>query len=148
MRILILLACCLLLSTQCASKKSARIEALANDTIEFVYKKHTRGFYREYHVRKNNIITYLDYNKTTSESKKTIPLDWVTCLNLLTPLDLEGISTLQPPSDLRATDRVLHAEVIITINDNTFRSSNFDHGNPPEIIKPLVDHLIYMVSNH
>jgi hypothetical protein len=146
MRAIILVGYFLLFSAQCASKKSAINETLQDDSIAFVYKQYTRGFYREYHIKKNTITSYIDYKKTSSETQKTIPMDWATCLELLTALDLNAINALNAPSDLRRTDKVHHAEITITIHPNTFRSSNFDHGNPPKAIKPLVDHLVYMIT--
>ena len=146
MRIIIFLTFFSLFSTQCASKKTGINGQYSKDSIVFIYKHYTRGFYKEYHINKNTITTYLNHNKTISENQKTVPFDWTTCLRLVTDLELDSISTLESPSNLRHTDQVHFAEVTITIGQATYRSSSFDHGNPPASLKPLVDHLIYMAT--
>lgn len=148
MRILLILVCFTLLSTQCASKKNTISKSNKEEKIVFIYKHYTRGFYREYHIKEKKIRTINDYQKTNFIDKETIPLDWATCLNFLSSIDLKTINQLESPSNLRQTDRVHHAEISIIINDTIFRSNSFDHENPPKALKPLVDNLIYMVSNN
>lgn len=145
MRLILIIFCIALLSTDCASKKSLAPKQQKENSIVFIYKQHTRGFYREYHFQDNGIKTYSKYGADDFDEMDIIPIQWTTCLNLLNDIDLSSINQLEPPSNLRHTDRVHHAELSIVINGETFRSNNFDHQNPPKAIKPLVDHLVRMV---
>ena len=37
-----------------------------------------------------------------------------------------------------------YKELTLIINNTTFKSRGFDHGNPQKEIKPLVNHLLYL----
>ena len=145
MRSILILFCFALMSTECASKNSLATKQQKENSIIFIYKQYTRGFYREYHFQENGIKTYSKYGANDFEESDIIPIQWTTCLNLLYDIDLGTINQLEPPSSLRHTDRVHHAELSVVINGDTFRSNNFDHQNPPKAIKLLVDHLVHMV---
>lgn len=145
MRSILILFCFALMSTDCDSKKSLAAKQQKENSIIFIYKQYTRGFYREYHFQENGIKIYSKYGADDFEEMDIIPIQWTVSLNLLNDIDLVTINQLEPPSSLRHTDRVHHAELSIVINGNTFRSSNFDHQNPPKAIKLLVDHLVQMV---
>lgn len=145
MKTLLTFVCLTLLSTECVSKKALDNQVDSNSKeIVFIYKYYTRGFYKEHHVGQKKIITFLDYGKTKFTEKDVIPIDWTNAIDLLTKIDLTEFENLDAPSSLRHTDRVQHGELTIKINNTTFRSRNFDHGNPPEKIKSIVNQLLTM----
>ena len=147
MKTLLSFICLALLSTECVSKKTLDNQVDPNNKeIVFVYKYYTRGFYKEHHVGQEKIITFLDYAKTKFTEKDVIPMDWANAINLLTKIDLTAFENLEAPSSLRHTDHVQHGELTIKINNTTFRSRNFDHGNPPEKIKSIVTQLLTMIE--
>ena len=145
MKTLLTFICFTLLSTECVSKKALdnQVDPITKEVV-FVYKYYTRGFYKEHHVAQEKIITFLDYGKTKFTEKEVIPMDWANAIDLLTKIDLTAFENLEAPSSLRHTDRVQHGELTIKINNTTFRSRNFDHGNPPEKIKSIVTQLLTM----
>ena len=148
MKTLLTFVCLTLLSTECVSKKALDNQVDSNSKeIVFIYKYYTRGFYKEHHVGQKKIITFLDYGKTKFTEKNVIPMDWTNALDLLTKIDLKEFENLEAPSSLRHTDRVQHGELTIKINNITFRSRNFDHGNPPKKIKSIVAQLLSMSEN-
>ena len=146
MKYLITIFCLTLLNTYCAPNKT-KLGALlpkAENTV-FIYKKYSRGFYNEFHIGEEKIISYLNYQKTKVSEKITEKKDWEYCLKLLNNIDLKGFSDLEAPSNLRQTDRVLHGTLSIEISEKDFTAScHFDHGNPPEKIKALVEHLLHI----
>lgn len=144
MKFLLSLFCFTLLNTQCATKKINNSENTSKKEVVFVYIHHTRGFYKEYHITEENVKTYLDYQKKEFTEKEMTPMDWAKCLELLTKIDLVGFEKFEAPSDLRFGDAAQYAELTLIINNTTFKSRGFDHGNPPKEIKPLVNHLLYL----
>ncbi|MDG1778275.1 MAG: hypothetical protein P8H23_02900 [Flavobacteriaceae bacterium] len=148
MKTLLTFVCFTLLSTQCVSKKATNKQVDPNaKEVVFIYKYYTRGFYKEHHMNQEKIKTFLDYSKTKFTEKDVIPMDWTNALDLLTKIDLKEFENLEAPSSLRHTDRVQHGELTIKINNTTFRSRNFDHGNPPKKIKSIVAQLLSMSEN-
>lgn len=145
MKLMLSLLCFTFLNTQCATKNINDLGTTSDDkNAIFEYKYYTRGFYKEHHISEEKIITYLDYKKEKFVEKKITPLDWAKCLELLTQIDFDGFENLNAPSGLRHTDKVQHAELTLKINNSTFKSRAFDHGNPPKDLKSLVDHLLYL----
>ena len=144
MKFLLSIFCFTLLNTQCATKKLNNSEHTSKKEVVFLYKHHTRGFYKEHHITEENIKTYLDYQKKEFTKKEMTPMDWAKCLELLTKIDLDEFVKLEAPSGLRHADKAQHAELELKINKTTLRSREFDHGNPPKEIKPLVNHLLYL----
>jgi hypothetical protein len=146
MKYLITIFCLTLLNTDCAPNKT-KLGALlpkAENTV-FIYKKYSRGFYNEFQIGEEKIISYLNYQKTKVSEKSTEKKDWEYCLKLLNNIDLKAFLDLEAPSNLRQTDRVLHGTLSIEIFEKDFTAScHFDHGNPPERIKALVEHLLHI----
>lgn len=144
MKIFITVFCLTVLATDCASTKAglSTLEPKAEKTV-FIYKKYTRGFYNEFHIGEEKITSYLNYQKTEISEKSTGEKHWEYCLKLLKDIDLKNFSYLKAPSNLRQTDRVLHGVLTLKIKEKDFIAScHFDHGNPPEKIKVLVEHLL------
>ena len=145
MKFLFTLICFVFVNTKCASKRIKSSENITeNKKAVFIYKHYTRGFYKEHHIKEDKILTYLDYQKKEFTEKEMTPMDWAKCLELLTKIDLVGFEKFEAPSDLRFGDAAQNAELTIVINNTTFKSRGFDHGNPPKEIKPLVNHLLYL----
>ena len=146
MKYIITIFCLTLLNTDCAPNKTklGTLSPKAENTV-FIYKKYSRGFYSEFHIGEEKIISYLNYQKTKVSEKITEKKDWEYCLKLLNNIDLKGFSDLEAPSNLRQTDRVLHGTLSIEIFEKDFKAScHFDHGNPPKKIKALVEHLLHI----
>lgn len=144
MKIFITVFCLTVLATDCASTKAglSTLEPKAEKTV-FIYKKYTRGFYNEFHIGEEKITSYLNYQKTEISEKSTGKKHWEYCLKLVKDIDLKNFSYLKAPSNLRQTDRVLHGVLTLKIKEKDFIAScHFDHGNPPEKIKVLVEHLL------
>ena len=144
MKIFMTVFCLTVLTTDCASTKAglSKVKPKAENNV-FIYKKYSRGFYNEFHIGEEKITSYLNYQKTEISEKSTAKKDWEYCLKLLKDIDLKNFSDLKAPSDLRQTDRVLHGVLTLKIKEKDFIAScHFDHGNPPEKIKVLVEHLL------
>lgn len=144
MKFLLTFFCITILSTQCVSNKLHKQSNNDNRKVVMVYKYYTRGYYKEHHVQQNKVKTFLDYAKSKFTYREVVPIDWAKALDLLNRIDFKEFENLEAPSNDRHTDQVQHGELTIKINTSTFRSRSFDHGNPPDQIKALVTHLLYM----
>ena len=114
-----------------------------NDTLEIIYTQFSRGFFKEIHIEKSKITTYLNYQKTKIEEKKINQLNWDKCISYIQKIDRNKISKLKSPTNNRQTDKVHYAKLVILLNDKSKISSpDFDHGFPPDLIKPLVDFIL------
>ena len=114
-----------------------------NDTLEIIYTQFSRGFFKEIHIEKSKITTYLNYQKTKIEEKTINQFDWDKGISYLQKIDRNKISKLKSPTNNRQTDKVHYAKLVILLNDKSKISSpDFDHGFPPDLIKPLVDFIL------
>ncbi|WP_299673029.1 hypothetical protein [uncultured Tenacibaculum sp.] len=128
-----LISVIILLSTVgCISQKDNQTSTIS----EVTFNAHTRGAMENINLI-DNTVTYKDYNTTktysiTKDKKEQL-------LDLIKNLELKSISELKAPSDKRATDAALHASLQIRTTNETYISSDFDHDNPPNELKPIID---------
>ena len=137
--------CLLIISnSSCIFNKSiSAYNNIENDTLEIIYTQFSRGFFKEIHIEKSKITTYLNYQKTKIEEKKINQLNWDKCISYIQKIDRNKISKLKSPTNNRQTDKVHYAKLVILLNDKSKISSpDFDHGFPPDLIKPLVDFIL------
>ena len=71
---------------------------------------------------------------------------WNEIKELVSEIDVDEIENLKAPSNGSHTDRALVATLSITIDNETYESVNFDHGNPPNELKKLIDKLFEIVK--
>ncbi len=60
----------------------------------------------------------------------------------LKQIDLSRIGELKAPTNKRLYDGAPHAVLIIRNENKELKSSGFDHGEPPQELKELVDEII------
>lgn len=70
---------------------------------------------------------------------------WSEIESLASKIDPKSIDKLSAPSSENATDRALSASITINKNDVIYESSTFDHGNPPDELKPLISKLFELI---
>jgi len=125
----------LLIFNSCTAQK--------NNTLILNYEAHTRG---------NSVIIKVDSKKltfTNFEGEKTLVIsdkNWKEIQNILKNIDLNSIKDLKAPSTKSHTDAALIASLKITEADKVYESSTFDHGNPPNELKELVDKLFELAQ--
>ena len=113
------------------------------DNLEIIYTQFSRGFFKEIHVERSKITTYLNYQKTKIKERKIKYKEWNKCVSFLKKIDKNKISKLKSPNNNRQTDKVHYAKFTIILNGKSKISSpDFDHGFPPDLIKPLIDFML------
>lgn len=104
------------------------------------YTANTRGFYQKITVQ-NQMVTI---SKDRSGNDKPVATkisdkNWKELVSYFEAVELDNLATLKAPSEKRFHDGAAIANLKIVCKDKTYETSAFDHGNPPEAIKKLVD---------
>ena len=125
------------------SKSISEYNTKEYDNIEIIYTHFSRGFFKEIHIEKSKITTYLNYQKTEIKERKIKSKEWNKCVSFLRKIKKNKISKLIPPTNNRQTDKVHYAKFTIILSGKSKISSpDFDHGFPPDLIKPLIDFML------
>lgn len=106
-----------------------------NDFTEITYEAKTRGSEHAIKVTQNSV-----YFKNNQETKE-VPLSKINrdkLVKMVSQLSLQNIQNLKAPSEERASDGALHANVAVKIGKVVYTSSTFDEGNPPSELKEIV----------
>lgn len=113
-----------------------------SDKISFEYEAITRGSYKKVIVKQDTVITIKDSNLKNVVTKGLKNGEWNSILNSLEGVDLDGLSEIKPPSVKHQVDAAPIANLKVIRGDQTYQSSSFDHGNPPQEIKDVVEKII------
>ncbi|MGG8497179.1 hypothetical protein ACQY1Q_12240 [Tenacibaculum sp. TC6] len=107
----------------------------AKDFDEIVYNEFTRGSFSIITVTKNKA-SFKGKNSEKSVEVSKVKRDELS--KLLGKIDLESIKNLDTPTEKRASDRSMHANVTIKIGDKSYTSVTFDADNPPKELKEII----------
>jgi len=115
--------------------------ARGQQTFNISYKAFTRGAYKWINLH-GNVLTV--QNKINAKPKfvELSEKQLSTILEWLQNTDLETLKTLNPPSKEHQSDGALSANLNVEYSGNSYQTPTFDHGNPPIVIKSLVDKLL------
>lgn len=147
-KIIPILFLALAIVTGCSSVKDKTTAAAPSlqkesENITFEYTALTRGAYKKVIVTSYDIVTIKDHDKKDVVTKKLTAEEWKTLSNAYKAIpNVAGINEIAVPSQKHQFDGALAAILTITVADQVYQSSTFDHGNPPAEIKPLVDGII------
>jgi len=114
---------------------------------KIIYEASTRGAYFKVIIDKEFIQRTKDRRTTQLDSKACSSNDWKTLSTTIRTIDLRALDKLVSPTDKRTTDAALHATLKIITTSQTYTSKSFDHGNPPEEIKPLVNTILSLAES-
>lgn len=131
MKLSSLLILALLCSSSCASQKTS-------DDVTISYNASTRGSNISLEITSKIFRKIENGNEFSTQTSSSL---WNELTSLISALKLENIESFEAPSDKRLYDGALHAVLKITVNNKSFISQTFDHGNPPKELKPLLDKL-------
>ncbi len=109
---------------------SAIIEYIANN----------RGFYKKIQIQNHRILVSKERSANAKVVENLISEpDWKQMKGYFETMDLEGLLKMKAPTDKRFHDGAAIASLKITYKGKTYKSSEFDHGFPPESISKLVN---------
>lgn len=124
----------------CSNQEIASIES-------FQYETNTRGSSAVYRVSLNTIIVERKGMNASEKSGKISEEQWNSLLEKASAINASKLSELEAPSDSRATDAALMASLSIRKKDTVYETNTFDHGNPPMMVKPLVEAILRLAEN-
>lgn len=134
MKITLFFLLSILIGKGCESDKAQDIESAV---IE--YTANTRGFYERITVCNHEATVSADRDALDSPKPvKISDADWKALVTALQQVDLEQISNLKAPTDKRFYDGAAIAKLKITYKQQTYETTEFDHGTPPAAIADLV----------
>lgn len=130
----ILCVCILFAFTDCKSQ-----ENIEESKLTVKYEAKTRGSYFLIHI----INGELNFNSSDQKEIQVLTKDQKSKLiQLVNEIDLSQMNLLEAPSEKRYTDGAMFATLSITKDNKTYKTSEFDHGNPPKVLSSLYVYLI------
>jgi hypothetical protein len=106
------------------------------------YTANTRGFYQKITIQDQMVSVSKDRSGTDKAvATKISEKDWKELVGYFEAVNLDSLSTLKAPTEKRFYDGAAIANLKVTYKNKTYQTEAFDHGNPPEAIKKLVDKL-------
>ena len=124
----------------CSDQEKSSIE-------EFRYETSTRGSATTYTVTSSMIEVKRTGMDAMQNSMQISKEKWNLLLEKAAKIDASKMANLEAPSDSRANDSALMATLSVSKNDTIYETNTFDHGNPPEMVKPLVEAILRLAEN-
>lgn len=113
-----------------------------SDKISFEYEAITRGSYKKVIVKQDTVITIKDRDLKDVVTAGLKNGEWNSLLKSLERVNLEGLNDIKVPSVKHQVDAAPIANLKVIRGDKTYQSKSFDHGNPPQEIKDVVDKIM------
>lgn len=113
------------------------------------YNTYSRGLaIRNKVLEEKNVLYYYDLRPEKTEEQKVIlsKSELLFFKEALAAIDLKEIGNLVPPSTNHLHDGAPGATLIISFESKSYRVPTFDHGNPPQTIKSMVDKIMELRS--
>lgn len=113
------------------------------------YNTYSRGLAIRNKVQEEkNVLYYHDLRPEKTEEQKVIlsKSELLFFKKALAAIDLKEIENLEPPSTDHQHDGAPGATLIISFKGKSYRVPTFDHGNPPQTIKSIVDKIMELRS--
>ncbi|TNJ45352.1 hypothetical protein KFZ70_06425 [Tamlana fucoidanivorans] len=110
------------------------------------YTMVSRGFYQQIIIDKNTLIKR-QKKGSTGEYFNCTDTDWQQIISAIKSIELDDFETINPPSQAFQHDGAAMAQLKLVTSDKTYQTSSFDHGNPPQDIKKLVEVILSVAQN-
>ena len=135
MKTLLILISFLFLRPTCYEQTTKNME-----NILMEYEFYSRASYSKILINNQTIKLYKTREALQPNFEKHISLvDQEKLSKLFSKINLKKIYTLKDPTQKRFYDGAAIAILRIKVQKKEYQSTNFDHGNPPNEIKQLVD---------
>jgi len=113
----------------------------------FEYEAFSRGFFLHIEINEKYIKMSKDRSLKKINSKKCLKKDWEHLLEITKVIAVKRIGELKAPDSKRHTDAAAIAHFKIILQGHEYHAANFDHGNPPEEIKQLVNTILSLAES-
>ena len=151
MKLLFSLLALIITTKECENKKSSnessKTEIVNSDRANAQQKEYTieysaisRGIFKEITINNSSITVMKDRSSKPVTNECTDEI-WLKFTKALDEVDLKMLPELKAPTQKRLFDGAAHATLKVIVDGETYTTSSFDHGFPPEEIKGLCDKL-------
>jgi len=115
---------------------------IAQEMVKISYRASTRGFFEVIEITGDSVSFTKDYNLKNIDKVALPQEEKADIINLLSKIDINSITELEPPSKTHQYDAAPAAFLKITRGDAEFMTPSFDHGNPPKAISDIVEKIL------
>ena len=115
---------------------------VAQETVKIAYRASTRGFFEVIEIEGDSVSFTKDYNLKNIDKAALPQEEKADIINLLSKIDINSITELEPPSKTHQYDAAPAAFLKITKGDEEFMTPSFDHGKPPKAISDIVEKIL------
>lgn len=136
MKLVILLFVFMLPMKGCA-QRTADVSQLKSIT----YTASTRGFYLNIEINEENILVERSREGDKSIGSPFSDEKWQHLISLISEFDIKKLDKMASPSQKSQVDAAAMA-ILEVETENHLYSSSFDHGNPPQPLKRLMDYML------
>lgn len=105
------------------------------------YTASTRGFYLNIEINEENITVERSREGDKSIGKSLSDEKWQHLIALISEFDVRKLDTMVAPSKKSEVDAAAMANLEVE-TENHLYSCSFDHGNPPEPLKRLMEYML------
>ena len=118
-----------------------------SEVKSIVYDASSRGFF--YHIElSENEISIRDIRE--DEKGMVAPLkseQWDQIMGIINNLKIDSWESIEAPSQKSHVDAAAIATLMLKDSDgDTIGETRFDHGNPPEVLEPLVNTILLLAE--
>ncbi|MCM4155167.1 hypothetical protein DHD80_04040 [Gramella sp. AN32] len=118
------------------------------ETIEFVkYETFTRGSTTNISVHPNSIQVKKAGMQTSEYTEEISVKQWKEVLAAMEDIEISSIGRLETSTEDSSRDAAAQAVLSIKKNDSVYITSQFDDGNAPKAVKPLVEAILRLAEN-
>lgn len=114
----------------------------AKEDITFIYQAAGMITYKKVTITQDTVITANDRDESNEITTALEENSWKELMNELQKIDVNTLNELKAPSTGYTYDAALGATLTIKKDGVNYTSTMFDHGNPPQAIKGLVNSII------
>jgi hypothetical protein len=113
------------------------------DIVSYEYRSTTMMGRTVVIITQDSVVTTFNgRGEPTRTARATQSSEWTALAASLKDVDLSKISTLESPTNKRATDASPYGTIIVTTKDSTYTSASFDGKNPHDMLKPLMEEIV------
>jgi len=116
------------------------------DITEITYSASTRGYFYQVMVMPTMMQVRMDRRSEDGQVYAIEIEEWDALLSLIEAIELKKLDDIEPATSWQEADRAPMAGLVVKTMERKFKSPGFDHGNPPEEIKPLVNALLELAE--
>lgn len=106
-----------------------------------VYEAMSRGFFKSIIIENKKVYTV---NERDGKRQEVLLSDeeWKELVDTFKEIKLDEMEQMKAPTVKRTFDGALHANLTITLKDETYKTPGFDHQYPPKGIEKFINKLV------